>query len=64
MLSYRRLDMEEMVMGDNFQAYLSENDKDALFENLFKRNLNGFAYKRSISIFMGRCLVGLKNTWE
>ena len=47
------LDMEEMVMGDNFQAYLSENDKDALFENLFKRNLNGFAYKRSISIFMG-----------
>lgn len=47
------LDMEEMVMGDNFQAYLSEDDKDALFENLFRRNLNGFAYKRSISIFMG-----------
>ncbi|MFH1946780.1 MAG: DEAD/DEAH box helicase family protein [Candidatus Magasanikbacteria bacterium] len=47
------LDMEDMIASDNFQAYLSEDDKDALFENLFKRNLNGFAYKRSISIFMG-----------
>jgi len=47
------LDMEEIVKSDNFQAYLSDDDKDALFDNLFKRNLNGFAYKRSISIFMG-----------
>ena len=47
------LDMEEMVQGENFQAYLSDDDKDALFENLFRRNLNGFAYARSISTFMG-----------
>lgn len=47
------LDKEEIIQVENFQAYLSEDDKDALFENLFKRNLNGFAPKRSMSTFMG-----------
>jgi type III restriction enzyme len=47
------LDKEEIVQGENFQACLSQDDKDNLFENLFKRNLHGFAFKRSINIFMG-----------
>lgn len=47
------LDKEEFIQDENFQAYLSEDDKDALFDNLIKRNLNGFAFKRSSSIFIG-----------
>jgi type III restriction enzyme len=47
------LDKEKIIQSENFQVYLSEDDKDALFENLIKMNLNGFAPKRSMSIFMG-----------
>lgn len=47
------LELDELIKEENFQAYLSDDDKDALFDNLFKRNLNGFAYARSIATFMG-----------
>jgi type III restriction enzyme len=43
------LDDGKIASGENFQAYLSEDDKERAFENLIKINLNGFAFKRSLS---------------
>ncbi|MFA6547406.1 MAG: DEAD/DEAH box helicase family protein [Candidatus Magasanikbacteria bacterium] len=40
----------EIESGDNFQAYLSEDDKERAFGNVIKRNLNGYAPKRSLPI--------------
>lgn len=38
------------IMADEFfKSYLSEDDKQRAFENLIKINLNGFAFKRSLS---------------
>lgn len=42
------LDDEKIKSDKNFQAYLSEEDKERAFENLIKINLDGFAAKRSV----------------
>jgi type III restriction enzyme len=47
---FDHLDQEKIKSDNNFQAYLSEDDKGRAFENLIKINLNGFAPKRSIPI--------------
>jgi type III restriction enzyme len=44
------LDKDESELGDVFQAYLSDDDKERAFENVIKRNLNGYAPKRSLPI--------------
>ncbi|MCC6323510.1 DEAD/DEAH box helicase family protein [Candidatus Nomurabacteria bacterium] len=41
---------EEIKSDKNFQAHLSEDDKMRAFENIIKRNLNGYAPKRSLPI--------------
>lgn len=41
---------EKIISDKNFQAFLSEDDKELVFRNLIKINLNGFAPKRSIPI--------------
>jgi type III restriction enzyme len=46
---FDELDDGKIASGENFQAYLSEDDKERAFENLIKINLNGFAFKRSLS---------------
>lgn len=38
-----------IASDDFFKSYLSEDDKQRAFENLIKINLNGFAFKRSLS---------------
>jgi type III restriction enzyme len=38
-----------IVSDEFFKSYLSEDDKQRAFENLIKINLNGFAFKRSLS---------------
>lgn len=43
------IDHEKIKSGENFQSFLSEDDKLRAFENLIKINLNGFAPKRSVS---------------
>lgn len=45
---FDHLDDEIIKSDKNFQAYLSEEDKERAFENLIKINLNGFAAKRSM----------------
>ena len=45
---FDHLDGQIIKSDKNFQAYLSEEDKERVFENIIKRNLNGFAAKRSI----------------
>lgn len=61
---FDELNKDYVMKGENFQAYLSEDDKDALFENIFRRNLNGFAFKRSIDIFMGAVFSWFKKYLE
>lgn len=46
---FDNIDHEKIKSGDNFQSFLSEDDKLRAFENLIKINLNGFAPKRSVS---------------
>lgn len=46
---FDNLDHEKIKSGENFQSFLSEDDKLRAFENLIKINLNGFAPKRSVS---------------
>jgi type III restriction enzyme len=41
---------EEIKSDTNFQVYLSEDDKIRAFEKIIKRNLNGYAPKRSLSV--------------
>jgi len=50
---FDHLPEEEIMVDKNFQANLSEEDKERAFENLIKINLNGFAFKRSITTFYG-----------
>lgn len=45
---FDHLDDKKIKSDKNFQAYLSEEDKERAFENLMKINLNGFAAKRSV----------------
>ena len=45
---FDHLDDGKIESDENFQAYLSEEDKERAFENLIKINLNGFAAKRSV----------------
>jgi len=47
---FDELDHEKIKSGENFQAYLSEDDKERAFENIIKLSLNGFAQKRSLPI--------------
>ncbi len=47
------LQEENMVIDDKFLANLSEDDKERAFVELIKLNLNGFAFKRSSTIFYG-----------
>jgi type III restriction enzyme len=44
------LNQEKINSVINFQAHLSEDDKERAFENLIKSSLNGFAQKRSLPI--------------
>jgi type III restriction enzyme len=41
---------EKFKSDENFQANLSEDDKERVFENLIKKNLDGYAPKRSLPI--------------
>lgn len=42
---------DDKIKSDvNFQAYLSEDDKERAFENIIKLNLNGYAPRRSLSV--------------
>lgn len=50
---FDHLSGEKNIASETFQANLSEDDKEKAFRNLIKINLNGYAYKRSISIFYG-----------
>jgi type III restriction enzyme len=47
---FDHLDHEKIKSLENYQAYLSQDDKERAFENLIKINLNGFAPKRSVPI--------------
>ncbi|NTU66807.1 MAG: DEAD/DEAH box helicase family protein [Candidatus Moranbacteria bacterium] len=47
---FDHLDHEKIKSSENYQAFLSQDDKERVFENLIKINLNGFAPKRSIPI--------------
>ena len=51
-----------MVIDDKFLANLSEDDKERAFVELIKLNLNGFAFKRSSTIFYGALFNWFKNT--
>lgn len=50
---FDNLSDEKVVIDDRFQSNLSEDDKERVFRNLIRINLNGFAFKRSITIFYG-----------
>lgn len=50
---FDNLSDEKIIIDDRFQANLSDDDKERVFENLIRINLNGFAFKRSSSIFYG-----------
>ncbi len=39
-----------ITSDENFQSYLSSDDKERTFENVIKRNLDGYAPKRSLPI--------------
>ncbi len=41
---------EKIISDKNFRAFLSEDDKERVFKNVIKINLNGFAPKRSVPI--------------
>ncbi|MFA6565424.1 MAG: hypothetical protein WCT48_01660, partial [Candidatus Paceibacterota bacterium] len=45
---YDFLSEEKISSDENFLAYLSEDDKDRAFESVIKKNLNGYAPKRSL----------------
>jgi type III restriction enzyme len=47
---FDHLSNEKIKSNENFQAYLSEDDKERAFENIIEMNLNGYAPKRSLSI--------------
>ncbi len=47
---FDKLDQEKIKSQENFQAQLSDDDKERAFENIIKLNLNGFSPKRSVSI--------------
>lgn len=47
---FDHLSDEKIKSDENFQAYLSEDDKERAFENIIKLNLNGYAQKRSLGI--------------
>jgi len=44
---------EKISSEENFQANLSEEDKEKAFENIIKLNIDGFAFKRSLPIVQG-----------
>ena len=48
---FDNLPEEKIKFDNNFLAKLSENDFEHAFENIIKKNLNGFAFKRSIGTF-------------
>lgn len=47
---FDHLSDDKIKSDENFQAYLSEDDKERAFENVIKLNLNGYAPKRSLKI--------------
>ena len=47
---FDHLSEEKIKSDENFQAYLSVDDKERAFENVIKLNLNGYAPKRSMPI--------------
>ena len=47
---FDHLSDETIKSDENFQASLSEDDKERAFENVIKLNLNGYAPKRSLPI--------------
>lgn len=49
-LLFDHLPSETLKSNENFQAYLSGDDKERVFENIVKINLNGYAPKRSMPI--------------
>ncbi|MFH0805560.1 MAG: DEAD/DEAH box helicase family protein [Patescibacteria group bacterium] len=50
----------KIKFDDNFLANLSEDDFDRAFENIIKKNLNGFAFKRSIITFQEALFIWFK----
>lgn len=50
---FENLGDEKMKVESNFQASLSDDDKERVFDNIIKANLNGYAFKRSSDIFYG-----------
>jgi type III restriction enzyme len=50
---FDHLSDERIRVDTNFQAHLSEDDKEKAFQNLIRQSLHGYAYKRSVSIFYG-----------
>ncbi|MFA6160512.1 MAG: DEAD/DEAH box helicase family protein [Parcubacteria group bacterium] len=44
------LDEKKIKYGDNFFAYLSDEDKERAFHNIIKHNIHNFAPKRSVPI--------------
>ena len=47
---FDHLSEEKIKSDENFQAYLSVDDKERAFENVINLNLNGYALKRSLPI--------------
>ncbi|MBU3924377.1 DEAD/DEAH box helicase family protein [Patescibacteria group bacterium] len=47
---FDHLSDEKIKSDENFQAYLSADDKERAFENVIKLNLDGYAPKRSLPI--------------
>ena len=47
---FEHLSDEKIKSSENFQASLSEDDKERAFENIIKLNLNSYAPKRSLGI--------------
>ena len=57
---FDNLPEEKIKFDDNFLAKLSESDFERAFENIIKKNLNGFAFKRSLVTFQGALFLWFK----
>lgn len=47
---FDHLSADKIKSDENYQVYLSEEDKERAFQNVIKLNLNGYAPKRSVGI--------------
>ncbi|MCG2691126.1 DEAD/DEAH box helicase family protein [Candidatus Parcubacteria bacterium] len=52
---FDELDKEEIIQGDNFQAYLSQDDKDALLRTCLKEILTGLRPRDQFPFLWGQC---------